>query len=57
MYKVKLSTIKNTNYILRQTKGGNGISHCGKYKFYVDEDIADPDFLVMRNKYIKKPVS
>ncbi len=53
MFKVKLVTSKNSDLLFRQTKGGLGISHCGKYKFYIDEPIEDPDFLVVRNKYIK----
>ncbi len=56
MYKVKITT-NNSNSILRQTKHGKGISHCGKYIFYIDEPVDDPDFWVVRNKSLKKPTS
>lgn len=50
---VKIINAGNGDYLLRQTKGGSGISNCGKYRFFIDEVIADPDFVVVRNKYIK----
>ena len=35
---------------MSQTKGNNGISNCGKYQFFVNEDIKDPDFVIIRGK-------
>ena len=52
-FKVKLITAKNSNSMLRQTVGSSGVSHCGKYKFYIDDEVDDPDFIVVRNKYLK----
>lgn len=40
--------------ILRQTPGGKGIPSCGKYQFYVNDIIPDPDFVVIRGKSLKK---
>lgn len=57
MYKVKIITGKNSDNIFRQLPGGKNISKDGKYEFFVDEDIKDPDFLVVRNKYIHDPVT
>lgn len=56
MYKVKFSTgsADSATSMLRQTIGEKGISKCGKYQFFIDEDIKNPDFWVVRNKYIKK---
>lgn len=52
MYKVLLisGTKEAGRWILSQTKGGNGISNCGKYQFFVNEDIKDPDFVIIRGK-------
>ena len=57
MYKVKITTGSKSDYWLRQTKGGRGISHCGRYQFFVDQKVEDPDFWVVRNKYIKNATS
>lgn len=59
MYKVLLITggKENGRWILSQTKGGKGISNCGKYRFYVNEDIADPDFVVIRGKSTKETMT
>jgi len=57
MYKVKITTGRNSNGVLAQTPGSKGISKCGKYQFFVDDDVKDPDFWVMRNKYIKSNTS
>jgi len=55
MYKVKITTgVSERARLIRQTIGGNGISRCGKYQFYINEDINNPDFWVVRNKKIKK---
>lgn len=52
MYKVLLisGTKSGGNWILSQTKGGKGISSCGKYQFYVNENIENPDFVIIRGK-------
>ena len=56
MYKVLLISGKGEKekWILRQTPGGEGVSRCGKYKFYINEKIADPDFVVIRGKSLKE---
>lgn len=55
MYKVKLNSGKgdNARVILRQTLGSKGISKCGKYQFFIDEEVENPDFWVVRNKYVE----
>ena len=55
MYKVLLinGEGEKNRWILRQTHNGEGISACGKYKFYVNEMISDPDFVVIRGKSLK----
>jgi hypothetical protein len=54
MYKVKVtSAYDNSARILRQTPGCKGISPCGKYQFFVDDDTSEADFWVVRNKTIK----
>lgn len=56
MYKViLLNGGNNGSWILRQTPGGKGISKCGKYQFFVNEIIPDPDFVVIRGKSLKNP--
>ena len=56
MYKVLLISGdgEKDRWILRQTHNHEGISRCGKYKFYVNEMIPDPDFVVVRGKSLKK---
>ncbi len=56
MYKVVLLYGNGEKYrwITRQTPGHNGVSKCGKYKFYVNEIIPDPDFVVIRSKSLRK---
>lgn len=58
MYKVLLlnGTGEQGRWILRQTPNGSGISRCGKYQFYINEDIDSPDFVIVRGKAVKKPV-
>lgn len=57
MFNVKITTgdVNNAKVDLRQLSGFKPISLCGKYKFYFDDSIKEPDFWVVRNKYIKKP--
>ncbi|MBR3757280.1 MAG: hypothetical protein IKK62_02460 [Bacteroidaceae bacterium] len=59
MYKVILinGTGEQGKWMLRQTPGRKGISRCGKYQFYINELIPDPDFVVVRGKYIKHPTT
>lgn len=56
MYKVLLLYGNGEKYrwIVRQTHNHSGVSVCGKYKFYVNEMIPDPDFVVIRSKSLKK---
>ena len=56
MYKVILMNGggEQGKWILRQTHNHKGISSCGKYQFYVNEIIPDPDFVIVRGKSIKK---
>lgn len=58
VYKVVLlnGTGEQGKWILRQTAGGLGFSDCGKYRFYVNEFIHDPDFVVIRGKSFKQPL-
>lgn len=53
MFKVKITTTKNSDYMLQQTEGQKGVSKCGKYRFFIDEEIETPDFWVVRNKLLK----
>lgn len=55
MYKVILmnGTGEQGKWLLRQTPQRKGVSNCGKYQFYVNELIPDPDFVVIRGKSIK----
>ncbi len=57
MYKVILMNGmgEQGKWILRQTPGRKGVSRCGKYQFYVNELIPDPDFVVIRGKSLKQP--
>ncbi len=57
MYKVKItagSGIQNLE-ILRQMPGRKNVSRCGKYQFFINEDVEEPDFWIVRNKYQKRP--
>ena len=58
MYKVVLinGSGEKGRWIARQTKGAQGISSCGKYRFYINEEIPDPDFVIVRGKSTKKPL-
>lgn len=49
MYKILLLTRGDGKLDLRQTPKGLGIFN-GKYQFYINEPIEDPDFLVIRGK-------
>jgi len=47
----------NESLLLRQTPALNGMSKCGKYRFYINENIEDPDFWIVVNKAIRKKES
>lgn len=55
MYTIRLTSGSNGSVRnnLRQLPGGKNISICGKYEFHVDDNIENPDFWVVRNKYIR----
>lgn len=57
MYKVKFTPYReNLGTIMsRQTAGHSYISSNGKYKFYIDEEIEDPDFWVIQGKGVRHP--
>lgn len=59
MYKVLLisGSGESGRWILSQTKGRKGVSNCGKYRFYVNEEVDDPDFVIIRGKSSKKPMT
>lgn len=56
-YKIKFVPYrKNLGEIMfRQTEGKKGYSSDGRYRFYIDEDIDDPDFWVVQGKGIRQP--
>lgn len=54
MYKILLLTRGNGKLDLRQTPEGKGVFNNGEYKFYINESIEDPDFLIVRGKALKK---
>ena len=56
MYKVVFlyGNGKDYRWMVGQTHNHSGVSRCGKYKFYVNEIIPDPDFVVIRSKALKK---
>lgn len=57
MYKVKFTPYREAlgTIMSRQTAGHNYISSDGKYQFYIDEDIEDPDFWVVQGKGLRHP--
>jgi len=54
MYKVKITIAPNSDFLFSQTPGSKGISKCGKYQFFIDQEVDEPDFWIVRNKYIKR---
>lgn len=49
---------KNLGEIMhRQSKGSNNFSADGRYRFYINEEIENPDFWVVQGKGIRKPES
>jgi hypothetical protein len=59
MYKVKFTPYRKKlgEIMLRQTLGGKGISSDGRYKFYINENVDDPDFWVVQGKGVRKSES
>lgn len=55
MYKVKFTPYRESlgKIMFRQTKGGKGISSDGRYQFYIDEKIEEPDFWVVQGKGVR----
>ncbi len=50
MYKILFITRGAGTLELRQTPGGTGVSVDGQYRFYTNEFIPDPDFVIVRGK-------
>lgn len=59
MYKVKFSPYRKGpgKIMSRQTKEGSGKSLDGRYRFYINEDVEDPDFWVVQGKGLRKKES
>lgn len=59
MYKVKLTPYRASlgTIMHRQTKDDSLVSLDGRYKFYIDEDIEDPDFWVVQGKGLRQAAS
>lgn len=58
MYRVKITTGGKERFkIKRQAPDNNGIVQWGNYRFFINEEIDDPDFWVVRNKKLKKPIT
>src|SRR5688572_31443645 len=56
MYKVKITTgfSPESQQMFRQLPGRKNISRCGKYQFFINESIENPDFWVVRNKFQRR---
>lgn len=56
MYTVKFTPYRKNlgEIMLRQTIGGKGISADGKYRFYINEEIENPDFWVVQGKGLRQ---
>lgn len=56
MYKVKFTPYRSDlgSIFHRQTEHHNCMSRDGKYRFYINEDIEDPDFWVVQGKGVHK---
>lgn len=56
MYKVKFTPYrKNIGKIFyRQTRGGNLLSLDGRYRFYINEEVEEPDFWIVQGKGARK---
>jgi hypothetical protein len=58
-YKVKFTPYRKKlgEIMLRQTKGRKGLSSDGRYRFYINEEINNPDFWVVQGKGIRQAES
>jgi hypothetical protein len=58
-YKIKLSIPPQRfgSIMLRQTSEAKGLSKCGKYRFYINEFVENPDFWVVMDKAIRSKES
>jgi len=55
MYKVKITTSADeAAAILRQLPNGNTTTSDGKYQFFINTEIENPDFWIVRNKSLRK---
>lgn len=54
-YKVKFTPYRKSlgEIMLRQTEGGKGFSSDGRYRFYINKEIDNPDFWVVQGKGIR----
>lgn len=59
MYKVKFTPYRRKLGAImhRQTKGCKGFSSDGRYQFFINEEIEDPDFWVVQGKGVRKAKS
>lgn len=58
-YKIRFTPYRKNlgEIMLRQTKDGKGLSEDGRYRFYINEEIEDPDFWVVQGKGIRQAQS
>ena len=58
-FKVKLISYRPSfgKILHRQSKLSNNFSSDGRYKFFIDEDIDEADFLVIHGKGVREPLS
>lgn len=57
MYKIKFTPYRAAlgKLFFRQSKDGGCVSLDGRYKFYIGEDVENPDFWVVQGKGVRKP--
>lgn len=55
MYKIKFTPYRKSlgKIMHRQTKEGKGISSNGRYRFFIDEEVENPDFWVVQGKGVR----
>lgn len=55
-FKVKFTPYRKNlgEIMLRQTKDGKGLSADGRYRFYINEEIEEPDFWVVQGKGVRQ---
>lgn len=56
MYKIKLTPYRKELGAIyhRQTEGHSMMSHDGRYRFYIDEPVEEPDFWVVQGKGLRQ---